>query len=97
MSQPNDVDQSALRRVDTDPELVADRKLLTPEIESVASEDMDCHELAQGRDAVSARNRDIDAAGNDVRQTVPGKGGNETESASGSPVGDFQQVLIDLG
>jgi hypothetical protein len=45
--------------------------------------------LAQSRDTAAARNGDVNAKRDDVRQPMAGKSRDETERASRRAVGDF--------
>lgn len=94
MTQPNDIDECALRRVNADRKLVAEGESLSAELKRLAVEDVNIDRFAQGRNAAAARESDVDTRRDDVRQTVAG---DQAERSSRRAMRDLQQILIDLG
>jgi hypothetical protein len=82
MTQPDNVDECTLRRINADRKLVADGELTSAEIERLASEDMNIDRLAQSWNAAATRECDVYARRDHVRQPVAGKCCDQAERSS---------------
>src|SRR5712691_3193671 len=67
MTQPDNVDECALRRVNADGKFVANGEFLPSKIERLASEDMNIDSLAQSWNPAAARECNVDTRRDDVR------------------------------
>ena len=67
MTQSDNVDGCALRRVNADGKFVSNSELLQTKIEGLASEDMNINSLAQSWNLAAARECNIDIRRDDVR------------------------------
>ena len=96
MTQLDDIDESALRRVNANSELVIDGKLRSAKIERLAIEGMNIDRLAQSWNTAATRKRDVDTWRDDVSEAVAGKCRDQAERASRCAVCNLKKVLINL-
>lgn len=94
VAKPDHVDQRAFGRVEAEGQSVPDPDNFPAEIERAFGEDMNVRGRLQRRDTPAARNRDVNAIRDDIREAVAGEGADEAEGALGDPVGDFEKVVV---
>ena len=94
MAQPDHIDQRALGRVEAKGEAVPNLDDLPAEVESVFGKDMNVRGRLQRWNSSAARDCDVNAIRDDVREVVAGEGGDEAKGAFRDAVGDFEKIVV---
>ncbi len=94
VSQPNNVDQRALGRVDTDGASRADIERFTAELEGAGGELVQASWRLQRRSAAAARDCDVDRRRNGVDEAMAGERRLQAERGERNALGDLDQVGV---